>query len=124
MSGYLGLQDAALPQAIENVEAATATVSHEGHTEEDKARDFKIYNVLLATLEGDAMDELLSLLRCYGLAWWRRTSQQDSPKTPAHCRAQLEQILNPLIDGAVAANITRWGKTSQGVGELNDREDR
>ena len=33
-----------------------------------------------------------------------------STNTPGHCRARLEQILNPTIDGRVAANVAGWEK--------------
>ena len=45
--------------------------------------------------------------------------------TPGHCRTRLEQILNPVIDGGCAANLTRWENqvneyeslTTQKIGE-------
>ena len=80
----MGSFDKALPTAIENFESTTVPVSHD---------------TVLATLQGDAKDEMLHLPRGYGLEWWRRTSQRHSLITPGHCRIRREQILNPEIDG-------------------------
>ena len=57
--------------------------------------------------EVDAMNQLLVLPRGNGLEWWGRPSPRHSPKTLGHRRVRLDQILNLVIDGGFAANVTR-----------------
>ena len=83
-TGYIGLVDATLPSAMENVVSNKISVTQEGFSEEDLARDLKFYDVLLATSDGEALDELLNLPRICGLEWWRRTSLRHCSKTTGH----------------------------------------
>ena len=91
----------------QNSETPTVLAWHDAFSDADRARDLEFYSMLLATLEGDAMNQLLVLPRGNGLEWFGRPSQRHSPKTLGHRRVRLDQILNLVIDGGFAANVTR-----------------
>ena len=101
MAGYM--VDATLPNAM----------THEAFSEEDLARDFKFYDVLLATSHGEATDELLNIRRIHVLEWWRRTSLRQTSKTPGHCRARHEQIQKPTINRRVCLKSDALRKERQ-----------
>ena len=117
-----GLADPALPKAIENVESTTVPVSHDTFSEADEARDYKFCHVLLATLEGDAMDEVLNLPRGYGLEWWRRTGQRHPTENiwtlPNPTRAQFV----PSGWWWISCPCNTLGESSQGVRASDHRQ--
>ena len=100
----------------------TVRVSHDTFREADKASDYKFFDVLLPTLEGDAMAELHTLPRGDGLEWWRRPSQRHAPTTLGHCRTRPEQIWNPMIHGEVVDLFDTLGERGQGVRDSDHTE--
>ena len=117
-----GLADPALPKAIENVGSTTVPVSHDTFSEADEARDYKFCHVLLATLEGDAMDEVLNLPRATDWNGGDEPVRDIPSKTSGHCRTRLEHNLYPVVGDGCSCQFGTLGESSQGVRASDHRQ--